>query len=114
MSSSNNRGLALSLLALILLAGGVALALLWAPEDADQGISQRIFYIHVPIALTSYACFGVGAWKALRLLWTRGDVTFEGRYFRVEHSTCLPRPRKNSPPGNSYRSRRGPWMMQPS
>ncbi len=40
-----------------------------APEDADQGISQRIFYIHVPIALTAYFCFGLGAWKALRLLW---------------------------------------------
>jgi len=51
----------------------VALALLWAPEDADQGVSQRIFYIHVPIALTAYACFAWGAWKALRLLWTRAE-----------------------------------------
>ena len=54
--------------ALVLL--GLGLALLWAPEDADQGISQKIFYVHVPIALTAYACFGWGAWKALRLLWT--------------------------------------------
>jgi heme exporter protein C len=59
------------LLAALLLGGGVGLALLWAPEDADQGVSQRIFYIHVPVALTAYACFGWGAWKALRLLWTR-------------------------------------------
>ena len=44
-----------------------------APEDVDQGISQKIFYIHVPIALTAYACFGLGAWKALRLLWTRQE-----------------------------------------
>jgi heme exporter protein C len=44
-----------------------------APEDVDQGISQKIFYIHVPIALTAYACFGLGAWKALRLLWTREE-----------------------------------------
>jgi heme exporter protein C len=49
------------------------LALLWAPEDADQGVSQRIFYIHVPVALTAYACFGWGAWKALRLLSTRSE-----------------------------------------
>ena len=55
----------------MLLGGGVALALLWAPEDADQGPSQRIFYIHVPVALTAYACFGWAAWKALRLLWIR-------------------------------------------
>ena len=51
----------------------MALALLWAPEDADQGPSQRIFYIHVPVALTAYACFGWAAWKALRLLWVRNQ-----------------------------------------
>jgi heme exporter protein C len=72
-SSSNSRGIALSLLAVLLLGGGVALALLWVPEDADQGPSQRIFYIHVPVALTAYASFGWGAWKALRLLWTREE-----------------------------------------
>src|SRR5437867_1021566 len=63
-----------SLPALAALAAGltglaIVLALFVAPEDADQGISQRIFYIHVPIALTAYFCFGLGAWKALRLLW---------------------------------------------
>ena len=52
---------------------GVGLGLFWAPEDADQGPSQRIFYIHVPVALTAYACFVWGAWKALRLLWTRRE-----------------------------------------
>jgi heme exporter protein C len=56
--------------AAVVLVAGVALALLWVPEDADQGPSQRIFYLHVPIALTAYACFAWGAWKALRLLWT--------------------------------------------
>ncbi|MCC6179688.1 MAG: LLM class flavin-dependent oxidoreductase [Chloroflexi bacterium] len=34
-----------------------------------------------------------------RLLWTREDVTFHGRFYRVEHSTCLPRPhRLGGPP----------------
>ena len=45
----------------------IGLIFFYAPTDADQGFSQRIFYFHVPIALTSYACFGWGAWKALRL-----------------------------------------------
>ena len=63
---------ALPFAALTLLLGGFALAFYWAPEDADQGFSQKIFYVHVPIALTAYFCFGLGAWKALRLLW-RGD-----------------------------------------
>jgi heme exporter protein C len=55
--------------AAVLLTAGLGLALLWAPEDADQGPSQRIFYIHVPLALTAYLSFGWAAWKAFRLLW---------------------------------------------
>src|SRR5918998_381805 len=73
MSLRNSRGFALAVAAVVFLGGGVALALLWAPEDADQGVSQRIFYIHVPAALTAYACFGWAAWKALRLLWLRAE-----------------------------------------
>jgi heme exporter protein C len=69
----NNRAVLLALAAFALLVGGFVLALFWAPEDADQGFSQRIFYIHVPVALTAYAAFGWGAWKALRLLWTRDE-----------------------------------------
>ena len=60
----------LASLAAALAALAVALIFFVAPEDADQGLSQKIFYVHVPIALTAYACFGWGAWKALRVLWT--------------------------------------------
>jgi heme exporter protein C len=60
-----------ALAAFVLLLAGIALAFYWVPGDADQGFSQRIFYIHVPVALTAYVCFGWAAWKALRLLWTR-------------------------------------------
>jgi heme exporter protein C len=62
----------LATLAAALMGLAILLALLVAPEDLDQGISQRIFYIHVPIALTAYFCFGLGAWKALLVLW-RGE-----------------------------------------
>ena len=72
-SSPNRNGVLLSFLAVVLLGAGIGLALLWVPEDADQGASQRIFYIHVPVALTAYALLGWGAWKALRLLWTREE-----------------------------------------
>jgi heme exporter protein C len=51
----------------------IGLIFFYAPTDADQGFSQRIFYFHVPIALTSYVCFGWGAWKALRYLRTRDE-----------------------------------------
>ena len=70
--------------AAVVLVTGVALALLWAPEDADQGPSQRIFYLHVPIALTAYACFGWGAWKALRLLWT-GEQRYDLESYTAVH-----------------------------
>ncbi len=63
---------------------GATLALLWVPEDADQGPSQRIFYLHVPIALTAYVCFGWGAWKALRLLWT-GDLRYDLESYTAVH-----------------------------
>jgi heme exporter protein C len=53
------------------LATAVALIFFYAPLDADQGLIQKIFYIHVPIALTAYACFVWGAWKALTHLRTR-------------------------------------------
>ena len=55
----------------MLFALAIALIFFYAPTDANQGLSQKIFYFHVPIALTAYACFGWGAWKALRHLWKR-------------------------------------------
>jgi heme exporter protein C len=58
-------------LTVVLTGAALALIFLVAPEDADQGLSQKIFYFHVPIALTAYAAFGWGAWKALRHLWMR-------------------------------------------
>lgn len=37
--------------------------------------------------------------QIVRRLWTEEDVTFAGQHFRVEHSTCLPRPyRPGGPP----------------
>jgi heme exporter protein C len=84
MSLRNNRAVLLAAAASVLLVAGLALALLWAPEDADQGFSQRIFYIHVPVALTAYACFGWGAWKALRLLW-KGDSRYDLESYTAIH-----------------------------
>jgi heme exporter protein C len=73
MSSLNRRLEAPVLLALGLMAAAIAMVAFYVPEDANQGLSQKIFYFHVPIALTAYACFGWGAWKALRYLWRREE-----------------------------------------
>jgi heme exporter protein C len=53
-----------------LITGAVALIFFYAPVDQD-GLNQKIFYFHVPIALTAYVCFGWGAWKGLLHLWKR-------------------------------------------
>jgi len=66
----------------------IFLALLVAPEDLDQGVSQRIFYIHVPVALTAYFCFGLGAWKALVLLW-RGEERYDLESYVAIHQGTI-------------------------
>ena len=62
---------ALSGATVVLMATALALVFFYAPNDADQGLSQKIFYIHVPIALTAYACLAWGAAKAFLHLWKR-------------------------------------------
>jgi heme exporter protein C len=68
--SPNNRLPALATLALTLMTAAIALIFFYAPLDED-GLNQKIFYFHVPIAFTAYACFAWGGWKALRHLWKR-------------------------------------------
>ena len=72
-SSPNNRVPALAALAAGLIGLSLVLVFFVVPEDADQGISQKIFYIHVPIALTAYAGFGWGAFKGLLYLWRKDE-----------------------------------------
>ena len=43
MSSLNKAASVLAFAAAALLVGGIALAIFWAPEDVDQGFSQKIF-----------------------------------------------------------------------
>jgi heme exporter protein C len=62
----------LAAVALVLIATSIALIFFYAPLDED-GLNQKIFYFHVPIAFTAYACFAWGAWKAFRLLWKRDE-----------------------------------------
>lgn len=71
------------MLGVVLLPLGVLLGAFWVPE-AKGDPAFRIFYLHVPIALTAYACFGYGAWKALRLLWT-GDRRYDLESYTAIH-----------------------------
>jgi heme exporter protein C len=67
---------------------GLVLSFFVAPEAAVEGVRQRIFYIHVPVALTSYFCFGLGAWKALLLLW-RGDERYDLESYVAIHQGTI-------------------------
>jgi heme exporter protein C len=73
----------------LLLPAAVFLTFFYVPTDADQGFSQRIFYIHVPVALTAYTCFGWGAWKALRHLWKRDPAADLESYVAIHQGVIF-------------------------
>ncbi len=76
------------ILSLILIPLTIAMAFWWVGEDVDQGISQKIFYFHVPIALASYAAFGYGAFCAAMYLWRR-DPEWDLRSYVGIHSGTI-------------------------
>ena len=80
---------ALAALAAALVGIAIVFAFFVAPEDADQGVSQRIFYFHVPIALTAYACFGWGAFKGLLLLWRKDERYDLESYVAIHQGTIF-------------------------
>ncbi|HUR95755.1 MAG TPA: cytochrome c biogenesis protein CcsA [Gemmatimonadales bacterium] len=62
------RGLKISVLALLGLAGVYVLALGYTPVEARQGMAQKIFYLHVPSAWSALVAFSlVGITSALYL-----------------------------------------------
>jgi heme exporter protein C len=63
------RGLSLATVAMI--SAGFALVFFYAPLDADQGFVQKIFYLHVPLAIVSLCGFVLGGLLAVGHLRTR-------------------------------------------
>jgi heme exporter protein C len=80
------RALALATVATI----GAALALVffYAPLDADQGFVQKIFYIHVPLAIVSLCGFVFGALLAVAHLRT-GDRRWDMRSYVAIHMALI-------------------------
>ena len=59
--TSYSRGLpGLAVATAVTLATALALVFFYAPLDADQGFIQKIFYIHVPLAIVSLCGFVLG------------------------------------------------------
>ena len=63
------RGLALSLLGLVGLAGVYVLALGFTPTEARQGLAQKIFYLHVPAAWSALLAFSLVGLASILYLW---------------------------------------------
>src|SRR4030081_1846997 len=62
---------ALSLATTVVLTGAFALVFFYAPLDADQGFIQKIFYVHVPLAIVTLCGFIAGGIFAIAHLRTR-------------------------------------------
>src|SRR5205814_6392112 len=58
----------LSIATLLTLAAAVALIFFYAPIEKDQGIIQKIFYVHVPMAIVALGGFVAGGVFAIRHL----------------------------------------------
>jgi len=59
--------------AVLCVAGIYVRAILFTPAEARQGLAQKIYYLHVPAALSAYICVGVMALMSLVYLWLRDD-----------------------------------------
>jgi len=65
-----------------------ALVFFYAPVDADQGIIQKIFYVHVPLAIVALFGFMAGAVFALMYLRTR-DRRWDMRSYVTIHLSIV-------------------------
>ena len=64
----------MALATVVVLGGAFALAFFYAPNDADQGFVQKIFYLHVPIAICALGGFILAAIYAIAHLRTGNPI----------------------------------------
>lgn len=72
-ASSRRWAMALSALAGAALVWSFWLIFFWVPTEAEMGIVQRIFYVHVPSAWVAFMAFGIVALCSLGYLWLRDE-----------------------------------------
>jgi len=73
--TSSARRLADSVLpaaALVAMVAALYMVFVYVPSDRVQGIVQRIFYFHVPLAIVTFLAFGVTAVGSALFLWRGG------------------------------------------
>jgi len=84
--SKGLRALTLATIGSITLA--LALVFFYAPLDADQGFVQKIFYLHVPLAIISLCGFVLGGLLAIGHLRT-GDRVWDMRSYVAIHMALI-------------------------
>ena len=78
----------LALISAALLATGLWLVFFYAPVDADQGFIQKIFYIHVPMAIVALCGFVAAGAMAIGHLRT-GDPGWDVRAYVTIHLSIV-------------------------
>jgi heme exporter protein C len=83
------RGLkTLSLLSVALMIGAFFLVFFYAPNEADQGFIQKIFYLHVPLAIVALCGFVAGGVYGILYLRT-GDRAHDLRSYVAIHLSLI-------------------------
>jgi heme exporter protein C len=80
------RALSISTVAAMSIALG--LVFFYAPLEAEQGFLQKIFYVHVPLAIVSLCGFVIGGILAIQHLRTR-DSRWDMRSYVVIHMSLI-------------------------
>ena len=78
----------LSIASVVLVVGAFALVFFYAPNDADQGFIQKIFYLHVPLAIVALCGFVAGGVWGLRYL-RDGDRAHDLRSYVAIHISLI-------------------------
>lgn len=78
----------LSIAAVALTALSLALVFFYAPLDADQGFVQKIFYVHVPLAIVALVGFVAGGVMAIKHL-RSGDPSWDMRSYVAIHMSII-------------------------
>jgi heme exporter protein C len=79
---------ALSIATAVTLTAGFGLAFFYAPMDADQGFMQKIFYVHVPLAIVALCGFVFGGVMGLQHLRTR-DSRYDLKSYVAIHLSLI-------------------------
>jgi heme exporter protein C len=88
-NTTDGKGLpGLALATVVMLGAALALAFFYAPLDANQGFLQKIFYIHVPLAIIALCGFIFGAAMAIMYLRT-GDRKWDLRSYVAIHMALI-------------------------